>query len=329
MAAQTAREVLTSRRPVLAISPHLDDVVLSAEAFVGRPDGPHGPDGPDATGAIDVLTVCTGRPAVAESQPWDEQAGFADSDEAMTARLLEDELAFAGTPHRRHRLDLLDSQYVHGERSPGDSERLARWVEDWVAAHPDALVLLPAGAGAAVPPAAATSGESAPEVQPQAQQHPTPTLVDRLVATAHRGARVAGRMAGRVGRRVAGKAARTAERVVLRQPTPSWGPSANGDHVWVRDTVATALLGSPHEGVRVAFYEEVPYRFGGRGDQSVTALLERLGAQARRCELGIDRRAKAARVAAYASQVPLLTDGQPPLSEPGGLPSTERYWVVR
>ncbi len=121
--------------PALLVSPHLDDAVLSCEAFVG------------ATTPCDALTVFTGTPAPGRYS-WDSYCGFTDSDEAMAARLAEDDAAFAGTPHRRHRLGLLDSQYLEGSRASVDAECLEAWASRWAEAieGPKAVVL-PLGAG--------------------------------------------------------------------------------------------------------------------------------------------------------------------------------------
>ncbi len=84
--------------PLLLVSPHLDDAMLSAFALLtGEP--------------VDVLTVFTGRPVPAQHTGWDAICGFDDSTISITTRLGENEAAFAGWDHRLVELDLLDVQY--------------------------------------------------------------------------------------------------------------------------------------------------------------------------------------------------------------------------
>lgn len=52
--------------------------------------------------------------------------------------------------------------------------------------------------------------------------------------------------------------------------------------------------------------EELPYRWGRRGDSAAARLAHRLGATTHRCDPLIDPVAKARRVACYASQLPHL-----------------------
>jgi LmbE family N-acetylglucosaminyl deacetylase len=120
--------------PLLLVSPHLDDAVFSCEALVGRAE------------PLDVLTVFTGLPDPAQRGWWDLECGFEDSTEGMTARREEDAAAFAGTPHRRSYLDLLERQ--HAPRGdPRARARVAEEVGRWIGAKPNGTVALPAGAG--------------------------------------------------------------------------------------------------------------------------------------------------------------------------------------
>lgn len=102
------------------------------------------------------------------------------------------------------------------------------------------------------------------------------------------------------------------------------------DHVAVRDACVDALLARPEAGVAV--YEDYPYRLTVRGDRAAREVARRLGARARpeRVDVAIDRDAKARRLGAYATQLPLLLP--PAALAPGALarrlPTTERYWRV-
>jgi hypothetical protein len=120
--------------PLLLVSPHLDDAVFSCAALVERPE------------PIDVLTVASGAPDPPRQGWWDVQCGFASSAESIPARLAEDDAAFAGTPHRRSHLGLLELQY-QPERTRAEAELIAGRVRDWVAANPEGVVAVPAGAG--------------------------------------------------------------------------------------------------------------------------------------------------------------------------------------
>jgi hypothetical protein len=120
--------------PLLLVSPHLDDAVFSCAALVERPE------------PLDVLTVCTGAPDPPRQGWWDAQCGFTSSAESVPARLREDDTAFAGTPHRRANLDLLELQYQEG-RTPAEREQLAERVWGWLAVNPTGIVSVPAGAG--------------------------------------------------------------------------------------------------------------------------------------------------------------------------------------
>ena len=122
-----------SRRPVLVVSPHYDDALLSAF---------HLATAPEAT----VLTVCAAGPSPAVVTEWDTRCGFADSERAMTARALEDDAAFDGLDARREHLDLVEAQYLSGPRVEADADRLAAFVGDWLDQH-GGIVAVPVGAG--------------------------------------------------------------------------------------------------------------------------------------------------------------------------------------
>lgn len=274
----------------LLVSPHLDDVVLSCESFVGQQH------------PMEVLTVCTGRPVHAAAYGWDTLCGFPDSDRAMDARVREDNRAFAGTPHVRHHLGLLDRQYLPSERvrPAADDTRLTRWIDRWLDQAPEpGLVILPTGAGYPIP-------GTAPGEVPRAGRLPPRELV----------------------KRVAGPLGRRAFRMLVRAPEPEPLPGipANLDHAWVRDTIATQLAGRH---LTFGLYEEVPYLFGGPGQHNAERLAHRLGYAATPVSRDIDRDHKARRVGCYPSQLaPLIQHGQSPLDTAAGLPPTENYWLL-
>ena len=120
--------------PLLLVSPHLDDAVLSCAAIVERAE------------PAEILTVCAGLPDPPRRGWWDEECGFSSSAESMPARIREDEAAFAGTLHRRRYLTLLELQYVE-RRSDDDAETIAAEIDSWVRMSAEGTVALPAGAG--------------------------------------------------------------------------------------------------------------------------------------------------------------------------------------
>jgi LmbE family N-acetylglucosaminyl deacetylase len=86
-------------RPVLVVSPHLDDAVLSAGQFIaGRP------------GTV-VVTMLAGAPDPPVTKPWDVQCGFETSQEAIESRRAEDENALAELNATPVHLNFLDEQY--------------------------------------------------------------------------------------------------------------------------------------------------------------------------------------------------------------------------
>jgi len=126
--------------PLLLVSPHLDDAVLSCFAILERPE------------PVDVLTVCTGTPDPPQRGWWDVECGFESSAESMPARLAEDEEAFAGLPHERRYLPLFELQYAPGKRSESERETVVSEVSAWISANPSGTVALPAGAGVRLGP---------------------------------------------------------------------------------------------------------------------------------------------------------------------------------
>ena len=103
------------------------------------------------------------------------------------------------------------------------------------------------------------------------------------------------------------------------------------DHVAVRDACVEALV--DRTDIAVVLYEEFPYRLTRRGDGAARRVVRRFGASARavRVDAPVDRAAKAQRLAAYATQLPLLLPVRARTVEglTRHLPGDERYWYVR
>jgi hypothetical protein len=240
--------------PLLLVSPHLDDAVLSCEALVGGEE------------PIDVLNVFTGAPDPPQRGWWDLECGFANSDESVAARKREDEGAFAGTPHRRAHLDLLELQHTP-RRTREDRRAICVAVTDWLGRNPDGIVALPAGAGC--------------------RQHLPARWLRKLTRS-------------------------------------KCSPPQHMDHLNVRNAV---LRGLPSAEIKILLYEEVPYVFGGGADWEVHRLSK--GRNVQPISVAVDRERKAARVAAYASQIPHISPDEGRLDDPSILPTHERYWLLR
>jgi hypothetical protein len=121
--------------PLLIVSPHLDDAVLSCAALLDRGE------------PAEVLTVFGGFPTPARQTRQDLAAGFLDSDEAMVTRHAEARNAFIDTPHTFTSMDLVPDQYVDGARGDREARWIARMIYDWLRRSRGGTVALPACAG--------------------------------------------------------------------------------------------------------------------------------------------------------------------------------------
>lgn len=89
--------------PVLLVSPHLDDGVLSCGQFMaGRPE-------------VQLVTVFAGRPPEPVCTEYDGNCGFESSTQAVNQRRWEDEQAAALLHARPVHLDYFDHQYRNGD----------------------------------------------------------------------------------------------------------------------------------------------------------------------------------------------------------------------
>lgn len=101
--------------PLVVISPHLDDAVLSCAGLLAARPG------------STVVTVYTARaPAPHLLTDWDRRCGFDSAQAAMTCRLAEDREALGIVGAAGQSLDFLDSQYTAtpDEDTPRITERL-------------------------------------------------------------------------------------------------------------------------------------------------------------------------------------------------------------
>ncbi|MGJ6980366.1 hypothetical protein ACSDQ9_07530 [Aestuariimicrobium soli] len=290
--------------PVLALSPHLDDLVFSAAAVVQ-----HRP--------VEVWTVFAGLPDPAVTTAWDQACGFPDSTATLAARRAEDEAAFAGSRATIRHLPLLDGPYTNPARRRRDLAGLAEELRVWLTDHPDGVVLAPACAGARVAsavwerwrprrPASTPAGD--PLDPPQQDSAPLPRDIRtwglRLV-----------------------RAAMHADHQRRRAAARRRGLAVNTDHVAVRDLVLEVAT-DPRCPCTVVLYEDLPYLWAEPADAEVASVAQRLGLQPDLTELAVDVDDKFARIAAYRSQLDVMDPVERRLSTPGRLPGHERYWTL-
>jgi LmbE family N-acetylglucosaminyl deacetylase len=116
--------------PVVVLSPHLDDALLSAWSVLSRP------------GEVRVVNVCSGVPRSGPPPRWDQLTGATDAAERMHERLAEDRVALRCAGREATGLGFLDAHY---RDDPIDPEELLAGIG---AAVPSARELwAPAGIG--------------------------------------------------------------------------------------------------------------------------------------------------------------------------------------
>jgi LmbE family N-acetylglucosaminyl deacetylase len=120
--------------PLVILSPHLDDAVLSCWHLL---DGP---------GDVRVVNVFAGKPPPdAAAGWWDELCGRRDSGQAVDERVAEDRAALALAGRAPLNLDFLDRQYRRCDQPLAPVVRALR-----AALSPGALVLAPGALGPAL-----------------------------------------------------------------------------------------------------------------------------------------------------------------------------------
>lgn len=119
---------LNRMRPVLVVSPHLDDAVLSAGRFIASQPG-----------AV-VVTMLAGAPDPPVTRWWDARCGFVTSHDAMESRRAEDEHALAELNATPVHLNFLDEQYW-----PASVEDLTAALIEQVERHRPKFVVGPLG----------------------------------------------------------------------------------------------------------------------------------------------------------------------------------------
>ena len=288
-------------RPVLLLSPHLDDAVFSAGALVGRP-------------LVKVWTVFAGVPESPGPTAWDAACGYEDSRTLMKDRLLEDAQALDGT--RFEQLPLLERAYTTPSRRSADLASLELRIGAWIDRNPGGCLALPAGAGVTMRPAW--------------HQRARRTLAQWRGGTPVTDSGEGPHPAGPAGEPApAGIATRIVRRLLhldhqrRRRAAQRSGMLANEDHLAVRDA---GLRIAHRRGADVLLYEELPYLWAVRGDAAAAAAASAVGRVARRFELTPDNADKHARMLRYRTQLRVMDPEHRRLEDPTRLPERERYW---
>jgi LmbE family N-acetylglucosaminyl deacetylase len=132
-AAVNVRERCRGAR-VLVLSPHLDDAVFSCGELLTELRRPV------------VATLFAGVPPPGTpAPPWDAACGFADGQQAMRERRLEDAEALRLLGALPEHFDFLDHQYADALGVPRPPDRLAAGVAALIEAHRPDVTLLPLG----------------------------------------------------------------------------------------------------------------------------------------------------------------------------------------
>jgi LmbE family N-acetylglucosaminyl deacetylase len=113
-------------------------------------------------------------------------------------------------------------------------------------------------------------------------------------------------------------------RVAKRLQAPR-GPEPHPDHVFTRNALLAAGLGK----TPLILYEELPYLWGGSAARAARRGASAHGYRAQLEVVPVDRERKAARLAAYPTQIPHLSPPEGRLDSPDVLPPVERYWRLR
>ncbi|WP_203568002.1 hypothetical protein [Aestuariimicrobium ganziense] len=292
----------------LLLSPHLDDALFSASELVCAVDP-------------EVWTVFAGVPTSPTATEWDRRCGYDDAQALMRDRRAEDVEAFASVGVTTHQLDALERAYVTPSVRAKDIESVTHSVDVWVADHPRAVIWLPIGAGGQMPEGLVERTRSmlsrfrgdqtaqVPASSPPAAAAHTCVPVQSSSPSQLR------RLAQQVLHRLYVRRRRRAQRR---------GMLANEDHLVLRDLVVERYRSDP--GVRIAFYEELPYLWSRRGDEQAATTSTRLGVRLESADVPVDRARKARLLAHYRTQLVVMDPVQRRLEQADTLPVTERYW---
>lgn len=127
---------LIERLPLIVLSPHLDDGVLSAFALLA------------SSRHVELVTVFTAASRDGVASEWDVALGFGSSDDAMDTRLAEDRAASALLDVPIRHLGLREVAYRSGDDERRVREALRSTLVEMLDRHPGGVVIaVPAAMG--------------------------------------------------------------------------------------------------------------------------------------------------------------------------------------
>ena len=291
-------------RPILLLSPHPDDAVLSAGALVERAN-------------VEVWTVFSGVPDSPGPTGWDRASGYDDSRALMGDRLREDREALAGVKFTQ--LPHLERAYTTTRRRATDLVELDALINAWLDDHLDGTLALPVGTGVRVPEAWYQRARRALRRRPQqsARYGATPNVAS--VSPQDSGRAAASRVQQLIRR------AMHFDYLRRRRRAQRAGMLANEDHLAVRDL---GLRVATRRNSDVLLYEELPYLWSESGDAAALAAASASGRKADPFTMTPNIVDKHQRVMRYKTQLRVLDPEQRRLEDPNGLPIEERYWLL-
>lgn len=304
-----------SETPRLLLSPHLDDAVFSASYILDLP-------------FAEVWTVFAGIPEDDVKTEWDERCGYTSGASLMRDRRQEDAAALRDCTFRQ--LGLLERAYVSRGRRAEDMQVLARMIREWLAQHPDGILVIPVGAGVRMKrsiievlqthieryvPYAKPAGGSSEETSFNREEPSSlasvpkeqPPLPHRLLRHIKRGA----------------QSALHRNYLRRRRSAQRKGMLANEDHLEVRD-LAVGIVKEMN--CEVWAYEDMPYAWSYPGDFAARELAITLNRRASMVTHRPDRRLKFTRIQNYRTQLEVMDPMHRRLEKMATIPYPERYW---
>lgn len=297
-------------RPILVLSPHLDDAVFSAWSLIDRPGS-------------EVWTVFAGIPDEDVVTEWDRRNGYSSGASLIRTRRTEDDVALQGITHRH--FDFLERAYTTRALQKDDMHSLVLAVAEWALDHPNGVVAVPAGAGVIMPEAvyqrARKKFSRREEEQAGPQVGATSLEPPQTLRTKPHGAP----RALRSGARNLIRRAMHADYLRRRRKTQRNGMLANEDHLLIRDTFLAARERIPLD---FLLYEEYPYSWARPATSAMQEILRKRGLHALFILSQADRRSKFERLSAYASQNQLMDPTQRRFERLDSIPVDETFTVI-
>lgn len=284
-------------RPLLVLSPHLDDAAFSASALLESP-------------LVEVWTVFAGEPTDSTPTEWDERCGYDNAQQLIRDRRAEDARALSDTNHRQ--LDFAERAYTTPQRRAMDLSNLRAEVRGWISLHPEGIIALPAGAGGQLKPST---------IERLRKRQPGVTVQEEAPSRSAAAPEAPKRERGRdLIRKLL-----HADYLRRRRKAQRAGMLANEDHLQLRDVVMRLAAESATD---VLLYEELPYLWSLPADDAASETAARHGRGVNAFTLTPDLPRKCARVKSYITQLEVMDPVHRRLDRCESLPTTERYWLL-